>query len=245
MEKIRLAILASGGGTTAEAIMKSGGVEVVVVIGNNSNKGVEVKAKDSNVPFVHLPRTPYKVFSGEKEDVKASQIKYGEALLEQLGKFNVTHISQNGWMVPTPVNVIEAFEGRIFNQHPGPLDPGNPDFGGDGMYGARVHGTVLRFARETGHLSQTEATIHRVEEKYDEGPLMMTEAIDILEGDTAATLADRLLPVEHALQIKFWKQMSEGGVEEFSRETRLISEEDIPTLERIKQEVIEEYSKKG
>lgn len=243
MEKLNLAILASGSGSTAEAIIKSGVVNVVLVISNNSKVGVVEKAQRLKVPVVHLPRGPYKVFKDGVEDEEASKLKYGQALIEKFEQFSVTHISQNGWMIKTPINVIKKFEGRIFNQHPGPLDPGYIDFGGDGMYGERVHDTVLRFSRAIDRPFKTEATIHRVEEKYDEGPLMMTEMMNILDGDTPQSLAERLLPIEHQLQIKFWKKMQEGGVGEFSRETRLILPQEVEILKRIKQEVIAQHSK--
>lgn len=243
MSEIRLAILASGSGTTAEAIVRSKVVNVVLILSNNSMVGVKDRALDLNIPFEHKPRAPHRVFkSSGNEDEEASSLNYGDALLLTFKNYGVTHISQNGWMVPTPKNVIQTYDGRIFNQHPGPLDPGHPDFGGKGMFGERVHESVLRFSRETGHLSTTEATIHRVIEEYDKGELMMTESIPILKNDTAESLAERLLPVEHSLQIRFWEHMVRGPFLGFHRSQRLILDEDIETLEKIKKEVIAEHS---
>lgn len=242
VEKFKLAILASGGGTTAEAIIKSGVVEVVLVITNNKDALVLEKAKRLGIPTKVLPRAPYKVFKDGEEDIEASKLNYGEAILEKLSEFNVTHISQNGWMVLTPKNVIESYAGRIVNQHPGPLDPGYPDFGGEGMYGLRVHAAVLNFTRSINRpFKYTEATIHQVNEEYDKGPLLLTRQVEIKQGEGAETLAERILPVEHQLQIEFWEKVQNGGVEPFQRDSRLILSTEVEILEKAKTDAIEKY----
>lgn len=243
MSKIKLAILASGSGTTAEAIIKSGVVDVVLIISNNSQVGIKEKAEKLGIPFEHMPRTPYKVMRDGTEDKKASSLKYGEALLKKFEQYDVTHVSQNGWMIKTPKNVIDHFGLKIINQHPGPLDPPkHPDFGGQGMYGERVHAAVLNFAASVNRPFEfSEATIHVVTAEFDDGPLLMTRAVPIVKGETAETLSMRMLPVEHALQIEFWKKMGENGVESFERPERLILPEEVGILEKAKAMAIAEY----
>ncbi len=240
MAEIRLAILASGGGTTAEAIIKSGVVDVVLVVSNNSQVGVKERAERLEIPFKHMPRAPFAV--NGKIDAEESKIKYGQVLLDLFDEFGVTHVSQNGWMIKTPKNVIDHFGLRIVNQHPGPLDPPkNPDFGGQGMYGERVHAAVLNF-KDAITIKRpfefTEATIHIATEEFDEGLLLMTRQVPILKGDDAETLAMRMLPVEHAIQIEFWKRMQEGRVEPFRRDTRLILPGEFKILEEAKRKAI-------
>lgn len=246
MERVKLAILASGSGTTAEAIIKSNAAEVVLVICNNAEAGVVEKAKRLEVPVEVMPRAPYKVFkSSGEEDVRASRLRYGEALLEKFSQYGTNYISQNGWMVLTPENVVREYQGRIVNQHPGPLDPGYPDFGGQGMYGLRVHAAVLNFVKAINRPFKTEATIHQVNEVYDKGDLVATREVGILDGDTAEKLAARVLPMEHQLQIVFWKdlQAKGGEIPACRRTQRLILPEEYNILERAKKLAIEQYPK--
>ena len=69
-----------------------------------------------------------------------------------------------------------------------------PAFGGEGMYGNRVHEAVLDAGvRVTG------ATVHFVDEEYDRGPIIAQWPVPVLPGDTADVLAARVLAVEHRL----------------------------------------------
>lgn len=244
--RVKLAILASGGGTTAEAIIRSGVVDVALVICNNKDAGVVEKAQKWGVPVEIMPRAHYKVFTNTgEEDVDASRFNYGLALLDKFSRYDVSHVSQNGWMVRTPKNVVKKYDGRIFNQHPGPLDTGYPDFGGQGMYGLRVHAAVLNFVRATGRVIKTEATIHLVNEDYDKGGLVLTREVEILDGDTPEILAARVLPIEHALQIEFWKNLQKTGGEiiPFQRPSRLILPGEYAILEEAKRNAIAVYPK--
>ena len=241
MEKIRLAILASGSGTTTEAIIKSKKVDVALVVTNNKDAAVVEKAQKLMVEVEIVPRAPYKVVKDGVEDMEASRLSYGQVLLDKFAQYQVNWVSQNGWMVLTPENVVEQFEGRIVNQHPGPLDPGYPDFGGVGMYRIRVHAAVLNFARRIKRPFQTEATIHQVNEKYDQGELLMTHQVEILDNDSPETLQKRVLPVEHQLQIDFWQKVQNGGVTSFKRTQRLILPGEEKILEEAKKLAIEQY----
>ena len=95
-----------------------------------------------------------------------------------------------GFLKRVPAAVVDAWRGRIINIHPALL----PRHGGPGMYGGRVHRAVL----ESGD-STTGATVHLVTEEYDRGPVLGQEAVPVLPGDTAETLASRVLAVEHRL----------------------------------------------
>lgn len=246
MERIKLAILASGGGTTAEAIIKSGVVDVALVVCNNAGAGVVEKAKRWGVPVEIMSRAHYKVFGATgEEDAEASRFNYGQGLLEKFFRYKVSHVSQNGWMVLTPENVVLEYFGKIVNQHPGPLDPGHPDFGGTGMYGLRVHAAVLNFARAINRPFKTECTIHLVNEEYDKGGLVLTKEVEILEGDTPEKLATRVLPVEHVLQIEFWKNLQKTGgvITTLNRTDRLILPEEYAILEEAKKKAIADYPK--
>jgi folate-dependent phosphoribosylglycinamide formyltransferase PurN len=89
-----------------------------------------------------------------------------------------------------PPSVTRRFAGRMLNVHASLL----PAFGGPGMYGRRVHEAVLAAgARVTG------ATVHFVDDRYDEGAIAAQWPVAVAEGDTAASLGARVLRVEHLL----------------------------------------------
>ncbi len=89
-----------------------------------------------------------------------------------------------------PLAVVHRFAGRMLNVHPALL----PAFGGKGMYGRHVHEAVL-----AAGCFVSGVTVHLVEEQYDEGPIIAQWPVPVLAGDTADTLAARVLRVEHAV----------------------------------------------
>jgi phosphoribosylglycinamide formyltransferase-1 len=110
--------------------------------------------------------------------------------LDRLRAHAIELVVLAGFLKQVPREVVEAYRDRIINVHPALL----PAHGGPGMYGLRVHRSVLaRGDRESG------ATVHRVTERYDEGPILAQERVPVLPGDTPETLAARVLPVEHRL----------------------------------------------
>jgi phosphoribosylglycinamide formyltransferase 1 len=95
-----------------------------------------------------------------------------------------------GYLRRVPAEVVAAYRGRVVNIHPALL----PRHGGRGMYGRRVHETVLA----AGDASSG-ATVHLVTEEYDRGPILGQAQVPVLPGDTPETLAARVLEVEHRL----------------------------------------------
>ena len=146
-------------------------------------------------------------------------------------------------MVKTPKNVCDAFLGMIVNQHPGPLDTGRPDFGGTGMYGLRVHQTRLAFVQKVNRDFWTEATAHRVTTNFDEGKVLKREQIQILPNDTAEILRERVLPIEHKIQIELLKDFVENNIKEYNREIPLVLPGEEKILTECKAKAIEMYPK--
>ena len=114
----------------------------------------------------------------------------GTELRELLDRFRIDLVILAGYLKRIPPNVIEAYGGRILNVHPALL----PDFGGEGMYGARVHEAVLAAKAE-----QTGVTVHLVNDDYDRGPIVTQWIVPVLPGDDPASLAARVLQVEHVV----------------------------------------------
>jgi phosphoribosylglycinamide formyltransferase-1 len=84
---------------------------------------------------------------------------------------------------------VDAWRGRTLNIHPALL----PDFGGQGMWGDRVHAAVLAAGR-----TESGCTVHWVDEEYDHGAVLVQRRCPVLPGDTVATLAARVFAEECA-----------------------------------------------
>ena len=179
-ERARVAVLASGGGSNLQAILdhlatlgQRRRAEVALVLSNREECGALSRARASGVECATLARP---------DD--------GEALLALLESNRIELVVLAGYLRLVPRAVTRAYRGRMLNVHPALL----PAFGGPGMYGQRVHQTVLDAgARVSG------ATVHFVDEVYDRGAIVAQWPVPVFEEDDALTLAARVLRVEHAL----------------------------------------------
>lgn len=107
----------------------------------------------------------------------------------------------------------------------------------------RVHAAVLNFKQRIDRPFWTEATAQRVAEEYDQGAILIAERVPILENDTPETLQQRLLPIEHAVQIKTLRAFSEKNIPLFVREESLIHPNEEKILTEAKKLAIEQYPK--
>ena len=235
---MRIALLISGSGTTATAILnaiKTGelaGVEPACVIASRPTApGIERLAQAG------FPKDKIYVASPRSET-------FGAEILRICSDNKVDFIGQYGWLAMTPESVIEQYKSMMVNQHDGPLDPGRPDFGGEGMYGLRVSCARLLFVRKTNHDFWTEATAQRVAVHFDEGSVVKTARVPILEKDTPETLAARLLPVEHQVEIDTLCDFANGTVKEIKREVPLVAPNEIEILRECKKEALLTYPRR-
>jgi phosphoribosylglycinamide formyltransferase 1 len=239
-KNFRVAFLVSGGGTTAEAIIKecrSNGrlsrIMPVCVIASKPGISAIERLHRAGIDEKDIVIVEPKKFANEEE--------FGNAILKELESRKVNLVGQFGWMAKTPKNVIEVFRGYIINQHPGPLDIGRPDFGGKGMYGRRVHATRINFVRRTNHDFWTEAISQRVAEEFDAGKVLKQKRVPILPDDSPESLQARLLPVEHETQIETLEDFMNDQVKELERSEPLIKKEELEILEEAKQDAIKQY----
>lgn len=230
-------MLISGGASTAASIYKAissgelSGIEPALVIRSKESAGNSLL--EAGFPEEKIKTLNRKEFNNEEE--------WTEKLLEILQNEDIQLIGQFGWLKKTPGIIIENYSGRIMNQHPGPLDSGRPDFGGEGMYGMRVHATRLYFVKATGREYWTEATTHFVTEEYDKGEVIKAYKVEIKEDDTPESLQKRVLPFEHKLQIDVLRDFAQNSVTITKRETPLVLPEEIEILEVCKKEAIKNY----
>ncbi len=233
---MRIALLISGNGTTAE--------QIILAVNSGTLKGIEpalVIASRDGIPGIErvmkagISKEDVVVIQpGDFENEKA----FGEAIIKTCEARGVEFIGQYGWMQKTPRNVVERFRGMMVNQHLGPLDPGRPDFGGTGMYGRRVHAARLYFVRQTNHDFWTEATAQRVAVEFDGGAVLKRKQVLILPDDDVAALQERVLPVEHEVQIETLHDFATGQVKELKRETPLVLPGEETILEEAKRAAI-------
>lgn len=225
---MKLAIFASGQGTTAEILFKYASV----VLTNVSDAGVIEKAKKVGIPVEIVER------DGLSLD------EYGEKVVEALSKYDFDFISQNGWEMLTPSNICQKYSGKITNNHPAPLDPGYPDFGGKGMKGLAVHQAVLNFFHKVKRPFNSEICIHLVNSELDKGELLAYEPVEIKENDTAESLQARVKEIEKRLIEQFWKEVEKTGeLVPIQRAERLVKEEEFRILDEAKAAAIAQYTK--
>ncbi|MEX1182910.1 MAG: phosphoribosylglycinamide formyltransferase [Gemmatimonadota bacterium] len=179
---VRIAVLASGSGTNLQALLDhfrtDDSADITLVISDRADAGALARARAADVDSEHVE------VRGRSDDDVARQTL---ALLEQHG---IDMIALAGYLRLVPARVTERFRSRILNIHPALL----PAFGGAGMYGRHVHEAVL-----AARVKVTGATVHFVDERYDEGRVIAQWPVPVLPGDDAATLGARVLRVEHRL----------------------------------------------
>jgi phosphoribosylglycinamide formyltransferase-1 len=176
----RLAVLASGRGSNLQAIIehfdnlaRERVAKVVLVASNRVDSPALVRAATASIDIAHF---------NSADD--------GSELLALLQTFKIDLVVLAGYLKRIPPKVIREYAGRIINIHPALL----PAFGGEGMYGARVHEAVIASgAKESG------VTVHLVDDEYDRGPIVAQWRMPVNRSDTAESLAARVLNVEHVV----------------------------------------------
>ena len=195
---LRLGILASYAGTTMQAIIDACDegrlhAEVRVVISNNSRSGALERARTHGIPAYHL--------SGA---TRPDPCDLDAAVLEKLNGHDVDIVALAGYMKRLGPLVLSGYRGRLLNTHPALL----PKFGGQGMYGDRVHEAVLAAGDKVSG-----ATVHLVEDDYDTGPVLSQVKIPVLEGDTLETLRDRVQAAEREHYVEVLERIAQGEIE--------------------------------
>ena len=176
---LKICVCVSGGGTNLQAIMDAidagtiTNTEIVRVISNNKNAFALERAKSKGVDAVAVYPNDY-----ETRDL------FNEALLAAVKESGADLVVLAGFLVVLPEKMIQEYKGKIINIHPSLI----PSFCGTGYYGLRVHEAALeRGVKVTG------ATVHFVDEGTDTGPIILQKAVEVLAGDDAKTLQQRVM----------------------------------------------------
>ena len=180
----KIAIFVSGRGSNFQSIyfkILAGDIpaKVCLVISNNSNCGAIKFASEKGIEILVL----------NQNRLPNSKIREN-VLLDTLVTTKIDLICLTGYMKLLPESIVKEYKDRILNIHPALL----PQFGGKGFYGMKVHEAVI----EAG-VKESGVTVHLVDEDYDNGKIVVQEKVGVRMEDTAETLAERVLKVEHDL----------------------------------------------
>ena len=189
---MNLGILASHRGTNFQAIIDACREErlsanVTVAISNNSNATALTRAKNANIPALHLSGKTHP----DPEQLDA-------AILEALMAHQVDLVVTVGYLKKLGKKTLAHYQNRVVNIHPSLL----PAYGGKGMYGQKIHAAVLQ-----NKDAETGITMHYLDEEYDTGDVIAQVRIPVSASDTVATLEEKILQNEHPFLIATLNQL--------------------------------------
>lgn len=195
---MRIAFLVSGNGSTFQYLVECARNEnlpctAALMISSNPKAYALERAESLKVKSVVIRRKDF-----------TSMDEHAGALLDVLALNHCEFICLCGYLEMVPPQVVQAYRHRIVNIHPALL----PSFGGAGMYGKRVHEAAIAYgARITG------ATVHFVDEEYDQGPILAQQAVRIDPTDTPDTLAVRVQAAEKNLYLGALRLLVHGRIQ--------------------------------
>lgn len=184
MQKVKIGVLISGGGTNLQALIdniEKGSIngEITAVISDKKGAyGIE-RAKNHGIYAVEIDNKSFT----DKES-------FMNSIIDELERHNVELIVLAGFLSILSKRFIEKYRNRIMNVHPSLI----PAFCGEGFYGQRVHRAVLEYGAKVSG-----ATVHFVDEGADTGPIILQQSVQVEDDDTPETLAARVLKIEHRL----------------------------------------------
>lgn len=176
---MKIAVFVSGGGTNLQAIIdntKNGilkDIEIVLVLSSSHTAYALKRAEENGIKSVVVRAADFPTRE-EWDEKMASCVKESGAELIVLA----------GYLSLIGPKTVSMYSNRIINIHPALI----PSFCGAGMYGIKPHKAALaRGVKVSG------ATVHFVNENYDEGPILLQKAVDVLPDDTPETLQKRIM----------------------------------------------------
>lgn len=193
---LRLGFLASGNGSSAAAIVNAVvagelAAEPRLLVSNKKTAPAFAWAQARGLPTLPIPTL------GDPDAADAT-------LAEAMAAHDVELIVMSGYLRRLGPRTLDRYAGRILNIHPGPL----PQFGGEGMYGGRVHQAVL-----AAGLAESAIVIHAVDEEYDHGPELARRTVPIHAGDTPQSLEDRIKALEPPFFVETLQRIAAGQLQ--------------------------------
>nr|WP_320115547.1 phosphoribosylglycinamide formyltransferase [uncultured Desulfuromonas sp.] len=190
--KLRIGVLASGGGTNLQSIIdgcRSGQIdgEIVTVLSNNPDAGALHRAAKAEIAHQCINHREFD-----------SRDDFDSAVVSALIEANVELVVLAGFMRIIGRRFLDAFPGRIMNIHPALL-PAFP--------GLHVQQKALDYgARFSG------CTVHFVDGGVDTGPIILQAVVPVLDDDDEASLSARILEQEHKIYPQAIQWFAEGAI---------------------------------
>ena len=179
MNKKKIAVLVSGGGTNLQALIDAeatgmfGESKISLVVASKPGVYALERAKNGGIPSLVMARKDY-------SDIA----EYSRALADKLLSEGIDLVVLAGFLTIIDEQMYKAFPNRIINVHPALI----PSFCGKGYYGLKVHEAAL----EKG-VKVSGATVHFVTPECDAGPIILQKAVAVCDNDTPETLQRRIM----------------------------------------------------
>ena len=204
---MNLAVLASGSGTTLQNLLdriasKSLDARINLVIASRPNILALERAAKVAIPAHIIDRKSF-----------SSPEAFSKPIFKLIEEGNIDLICLAGWLCM--LKIPPRYENRVMNIHPALL----PSFGGAGMYGKKVHEAVLAHGCKISG-----CTVHFVDEKYDNGPIILQRACPVLENDTPDSLAHRVFEEEKIAYPQAIRLFQQGRLKIAGRRVQILSE---------------------
>lgn len=179
MNKTKIAVFVSGGGTNLQALIdaeKAGKIphgEIALVVASKPGVFALERAAKAGIKSVVVERKKYPDKPSFEADLKKT-----------LDENGIQMIILAGFMLVLSADFVKQYPDKIINVHPALI----PSFCGDGFYGLHVHEAVLNYG-----VKVTGATVHFVNEVTDGGKIILQKAVEVLDGDTPEVLQKRVM----------------------------------------------------
>jgi phosphoribosylglycinamide formyltransferase-1 len=196
--KKRVAVLISGRGSNMTALIEAAQAkdypaEIVLVVSNRPEAAGLARAREAAIATAVVDHRP---FGADRE-------AFERALDDELRKRGIEIVCLAGFMRLLTSWFIGRWRGRILNIHPALL----PEFKGLDTHRRALEAGVKRHG----------ATVHFVVEETDGGPVISQQSVPVLQGDTEATLAARVLEIEHRIYPEALRLVAEGSLQRRNR----------------------------
>ena len=176
---MKIAVFVSGGGTNLQAIIDNTidgilkDIEITLVLSSSKDAYALERAANNGIRSAVVSRKDFDSIE-----------KWDEAVVDEVERSGAELIVLAGYLSLLGPKIVSRYSNRIINIRPALI----PSFCGAGMYGIKPHKAALaRGVKVSG------ATVHFVNENYDEGPILLQKAVDVLPNDTPESLQKRIM----------------------------------------------------
>ncbi len=203
---LKIGVLISGSGTNLQSLIdniENGFIngEIAVVISNKEEAYGLERARKHDIDAVFINQKFYDSFE-----------KFNDAIMDELKNHQVDIVVLAGYLKILSHKFIESYRHKIINIHPSLI----PCFCGKGFYGLKVHEAAVNYG-----VKISGATVHFVDEGADTGPIILQETVVVNYDETAESLQQKVLKIEHKLLPLAVKIICENALEVVERKVKI------------------------